>query len=149
VREQDVVVIGRRDQADERYFGDQVLGNSAVHDIPADVLAHDGPQATAAAALTRIARPDLAGFWVHLDVDLLNPVVMPAVDSPEAGGPDFEELAVLLAPLIGHPLALGLNVTIYDPSLDPGLSAGRQLVTALERALRPRLATIVAESPLR
>jgi arginase len=149
VREQDVVVIGRRDQTDERYFGDQVLGNSAVHDIPADLLAHNGPQATAAAALSRIARPDLAGFWVHLDVDLLNPLVMPAVDSPETGGPDFEALAELLAPLVRHPLALGMNVTIYDPTLDQDFAAGRKLVTLLEGALRPRPATIAAESPLR
>jgi arginase len=138
VRERDVVVIGRRDQADERFFGDQVLGNSAVHDIPADVLTQDGPEATAAAALSRIARPDLAGFWVHLDVDLLNPDVMPAVDSPEVGGPDFEALAELLAPLVRHPLALGMNVTIYDPTLDQDLAAGRKLVTLLEGALRPR-----------
>jgi arginase len=149
VREPDVVVIGRRDQADERFFGDQVIGASAVHDIPADVLAQDGPQATAAAALSRIARPDLAGFWVHLDVDLVNPAEMPAVDSPEAGGPGFATLVALLAPLVAHPRALGMDVTIYDPSLDPDLIAGRQLVTALELALRPRPATIVRENPLR
>jgi len=142
VRETDVVVIGRRDQADERYFGDHVLQHSAIQDIPADTLVHDGPVATAATALARIARPDLGGFWVHLDVDVLNPAEMPAVDSPEPGGPGFESLVALVAPLVTHPRALGMDVTIYDPSLDPARSAGRRLVAALERALRsdPRAA---------
>ena len=140
VREADVVVIGRRDQADERYFGDHILTHSAVHDIPADALADAGPQATADAALARIARPDLGGFWVHLDVDVVDPAEMPAVDSPEPGGPGFETLVALVAPLVDHPRALGMDVTIYDPSLDPDRSAGRRLVGALKRALRSRSA---------
>jgi arginase len=138
VREEDVVVIGRRDQADERYFGDQILKHSAVHDIPADALAHVGPQATADAALARIARPDLGGFWVHLDVDVVDPAEMPAVDSPEPGGPAFETLVALVTPLVTHPRVLGMDVTIYDPSLDADRTAGRKLVMALERALVAR-----------
>jgi arginase family enzyme len=28
--------------------------------------------------LDRVARPDLGGFWIHVDCDVLNPDVMPA-----------------------------------------------------------------------
>jgi arginase len=72
---------------------------------------------------------------VHLDVDVLDPTLMPAVDSPIAGGLDFDQVAELLAPLVRHPAALGLQVTICDPSIDPdGTGAGR-IVDVLERSL--------------
>lgn len=41
------------------------------------------PAAAAHAVLTHLGQDDLDGFWVHLDVDILDASVMPAVDSPE------------------------------------------------------------------
>ncbi|MCH6557780.1 MAG: arginase family protein [Nitrospirae bacterium] len=35
----------------------------------------------------RVSRPQLDGFWVHLDLDILDAGVMPAVDSPENPAP--------------------------------------------------------------
>jgi arginase len=72
------------------------------------------------------------GFWIHLDADVLNPRDMPAVDSPEPGGSTANEIVGLLAPLVHHPRALGLEVTIYDPALDPDRSCGARLVTLLD-----------------
>jgi len=57
------------------------------------------------------------------------PTVMAAVDFPEPGGPTFKELADLLTPLVLHPQALGLELTIYDPGLDPGRSCATRLVS--------------------
>src|SRR4029077_3435771 len=75
------------------------------------------------------------GFWIHLDADVINPTEMPAVDSPEPGGPTIEEVVELLAPLVRHPRALGLELTIYDPGLDPDRSCAARLVTFLENLL--------------
>jgi arginase len=136
VREEDVAVIGRRDHAEERFYGEQILRNSAILDLPAEELTRLGADRTAGVVLERVTRPGLAGFWIHLDVDVLDPMVMPAVDSPEPGGPGFAELAALLAPLVRHPKALGLDLTIYDPSLDPDLVAGQGLVHMLADTLR-------------
>lgn len=58
-----------------------------------------------------------AGYWLQLDVDLLDPSVMPAVDSPDPGGLDVETLTALLAELA--PAAIGASVTVFDPELDP------------------------------
>lgn len=41
-------------------------------------------------------------------------------------------LGELLAPLVHHPRALGLELTIYDPALDPDRSCALRLVTLLE-----------------
>jgi arginase len=58
-----------------------------------------------------------------------------AVDSPDPGGLSLEELAELLSPLARHPKAIGLQVTIYDPGLDPTSECGERIVNVLERAL--------------
>jgi arginase len=65
---------------------------------------------------------------------------MPAVDSPEPGGPDLNQLADLLAPLVRHPRALGMELTIYDPMLDPDEACGRRLVGLLDALLGARAA---------
>lgn len=51
---------------------------------------------------------DLDGYWIHLDVDILDPTVMPAVDSPDPGGLNPAELTGLLAALA--PGAVGAQV---------------------------------------
>ncbi|MFB7263762.1 arginase family protein, partial [Streptomyces nojiriensis] len=86
-----------------------------------------GAGPVARAALDGLHPPDTAGFWVHLDADVLDPGVMPAVDSPDPGGLFPDELAELLAVLVGSPRCAGLNVTIYDPDLDPDGRAGALL----------------------
>ena len=48
----------------------------------------------------------------------------------------FEEAIALLAPLARHPKALGFELTIYDPSLDPTRESARTLVGLLARAFR-------------
>jgi arginase len=35
------------------------------------------------------------GFWIHVDADVLDPTVIPAVDSPEPGGLELDEMADL------------------------------------------------------
>src|SRR6201999_2371813 len=62
---------------------------------------------------------DCAGYWVHVDVDVLDPAVMPAVDAPSPGGIAFPELELLLAGLGESPHCLGVEITVFDPDYDP------------------------------
>ncbi len=130
----DVVLIGRRDQADP-WYGHDALRASAILDLPHAAVRERGTAGSSRVALDRLARADLAGFWIHFDADVLDPDVMPAVDSPESGGLGLEEFAELLTPLVRHPRALGLELTIYDPALDPDRTSAARLVTLLERVL--------------
>ncbi len=139
VRAEDVVLIGRRD-ASEPSYGHAALGASGILDIPDSVFSPSGGAATAAAALARLGRAEVAGFWIHVDADVLDPLVMPAVDSPEPGGPGIDELVALVAPLVDHPRALGMEVTIYDPRLDPDRSSAVRLVELLDKLLGSRSA---------
>jgi len=59
------------------------------------------------------------GFWIHVDLDVLSPEWMPAVDSPDPGGMTPTELTHLLKGAIRSRKCAGVELTIYDPELDP------------------------------
>jgi arginase len=129
-----IALVGRRD-ARQPWYGHGALAASAILDLPdAELLAHDVGELVAA-LLRRVTADGLEGFWIQLDADVLNPAVMSAVDSPEPGGLMPSELVQLLAPLVCHPLALGLSLTTYDPAFDADRSGARQLVRLLEALL--------------
>jgi hypothetical protein len=69
---------------------------------PGEALDPVAIPATANAVLDRVARADLAGFWIHVDCDVLNPDVMPATGALEPGGPTGEELGTFLITLASH-----------------------------------------------
>ena len=131
-----VALLGRRDAAEPSY-GHAALAASPILDLPDADLVRRGFADAAAASLERVASGAVGGFWIHLDADVLNPTEMPAVDSPEPGGPTLAEIVGLLGPLVEHPKALGLELTIYDPGLDADRSCAARLVTLLETLLSP------------
>ncbi|MFG2988766.1 arginase family protein [Streptomyces sp. NPDC048257] len=123
LRDEDVRLIGLRD-------GDPDLAELHTAGIPVATVGEirrRGAGPVARAALDGLHPPHTAGFWVHLDADVLDPGVMPAVDSPDPGGLVPDELAELLAVLVRSPRCAGINVTIYDPDLDPDGRAGALL----------------------
>ncbi|MEV6287521.1 arginase family protein [Kribbella sp. NPDC051770] len=77
----------------------------------------------------------LDGFWVHLDVDILDASVMPAVDSPDPGGIGYDELVALLKPLLQADGCVGIDIGIFDPDLDPDGKYAVELTDALVAAL--------------
>jgi arginase len=138
VHGKNVVLIGRRDAA-EPWYGHAALAASPILDIPGAALSDRGAAEVAAAALKRLTSTVSSeappGFWIHLDADVINPTVMAAVDSPEPGGPTIQEVVDLLTPLVCHRRALGLELTIYDPGLDPDRSCAARLVSLLEKVV--------------
>ncbi len=133
VRDRDVVVFGIREDdeaADE-------LAEIGVLTLPASHIRVAGPAATAVEALTRLEAPGMEGFWVHLDVDVLDPSVLSAVDSPDPGGLLPDELTTLVSSLVASPSCVGLEVTVFDPDLDPDGSQAALLADILVGALLP------------
>ena len=72
---------------------------------------------------------------IAIDADVLDPRVMFAVDSPEPGGPSYDQVAAVVSRLASHPHALGLQLTIYDPELGPEHACARRLVDMLVASL--------------
>ncbi len=97
----------------------------------------DGPAEVGAEAATALAA-DPGRFWLHLDLDALSTTAMPAVDYLLPGGLDWEQMATLLRPLAASPALLGMDVTIYNPSLDPKRELARPIVELLAGVLDAR-----------
>jgi arginase len=83
----------------------------------------------------RLESIELSGFWVHMDADVLDPSMMPAVDSPDPNGLAIDEVRSLLRTLLASPRCAGFQLTIYDPDLDPDASCARLLADLVEHAL--------------
>jgi arginase len=135
VAEADVVAMGHRNLGP---IADEVLATPMTLFDVAE-LRRLGPAEAAGRALATLAGRGVQGFWVHVDADVLDPEVMPAVDSPEPGGLTSQELAALLQALTGSELATGMQLTIFDPDLDPDGHLAAELTDTVVVGLAPRV----------
>jgi len=119
VRDDDIVAFGFRDEEQAATEGSQNIRDTPIRPCSLKQVYSRGVAQAALEALARLVRDDLAGFWIHLDADVLNDAVMPAVDYRMPGGLSFSELAEVLGAAIGSGRAVGLTATIFNPGLDP------------------------------
>lgn len=101
--------LGHRDDDEHAEEARGVLG--------AVVSAREARQIAPATLAARLRAVAGTGYWLQLDVDILDPSVMPAVDSPDPGGLGADELSGLLRELAPH--SIGVSITVFDPDLDP------------------------------
>jgi arginase len=111
VRDENVVAVGIRDGN----FADATIRRAETAD---EILEHFGDRE----------------FFIHFDVDALDPSYMPYVDSPEPGGLDPSTITQILKPLVQHPNAIGMELTIYDPRNDHDSRGAALLAQILENA---------------
>lgn len=136
VRDEDVVAIGRRDHADTEEYGSQRIEDSGIHVIDLPAMRAMGVGLATARALEQLSRTELSGFWIHLDADVLDDAIMPAVDYRMPGGLSWDELVMILRASVGSGRAVGINLTIFNPTLDADGSIARALTAALVAGLR-------------
>lgn len=131
VSPEDVIAVGYRaaDGLEERTVDEHVAR------IEAAELRKRGAAAVGADLADRLG--EIGRYWVHLDVDVLDVAVMPAVTYPQGGGVDWEELGRLLQPALTRPGLVGFSVADLVPPLDPGGTQARRLAELLIEALAP------------
>jgi arginase len=134
VRDADVVVLGFRD-AEEAASYDSQLPPPDMRTIDLVQVRRSGIEAAAREAIDRLSRNELNGFWIHLDADVLDDAIMPAVDYRLPGGLSFGELDTILQTALGSPRAVGLEVTVFNPHLDDDGRIARALVETLVGSL--------------
>ena len=135
VRDEDVVAFGRRDAEEAEAAGSQRIEDTAVAVIDLATVRDLGIDRAVGDALQRVVRPELDGFWIHVDCDVLDDAVMPAVDYRLPCGLSWDELESVLAAAIATDRAVGLELTIFNPALDTDGVIIRTLVARLGRAL--------------
>jgi arginase len=138
VRDPDIVVFGYRDAEQAASYGSQDVRDTNMHvfDLPS-VRKFDTIAAAASQAVDILANNELLdGFWIHLDVDVLDDSIMPAVDYRLGGGGlSFSELSELLRILVGSDRAVGMDITIFNPLLDFDGLITRRFVSSLIQGL--------------
>lgn len=130
VQEEDVHVVGVREN--DEYLAD--LTTTAITLTTSQTMAARGIGSLIDQVLTTVTR-HTEGFWIHLDLDVVDGVEMFAADCPEPDGPSFARLAALLKGLFRSPQCVGIDVTIYDPDLDPSGVCAERIVQCLRQAL--------------
>lgn len=116
VNEQNVYCVGNREY-DETYVN--TIEESDINYFGLDKLRETGVVKCCLSFLEMIAGNHLDGFWIHLDVDVLDDEIMPAVDSRATGGLSYQELREILGVLLASKKVIGMEITILDPDLDP------------------------------
>jgi len=134
IEEQNVFCCGNRDISIDWYVNAILQSNISYYDLY--VLRKKGIKNVVSEFLQMVASKKLDGFWIHFDVDVLNDEIMPCVDSRQEDGMSYEELKQTLQPLIASPLCIGIEVTIFDPTLDKDGKYGKQLANELASVLR-------------
>ncbi len=134
VRDEDVALLGYRDAEQARDNGSQPVPPTLFAQDLA-TLRRKGAAEAARAAIEHLCRPELDGFWIHLDVDVLDDAIMPAVGYRMPDGLGWDELEIILKAAMRSGHARGINITIFEPPLDKGGRIARELVNTLVHGL--------------
>ena len=135
VKDEDVVVFGYRDAEQASSYGSQDVLDTNMHVFDLSRVKDLKVTAAAPLAVRQLLKNDLDGFWIHLDADVLDDSIMPAVDYHLDGGLSFSELSDLLKILITSRHAVGMSITIFNPSMDSDGSIARKFVSSIVTGL--------------
>jgi arginase len=113
----------------------QNVHETNVHVFDLEQVRKSGISRAASLAIEKLMKDDLVGFWIHLDVDVLDEGIMPAVDYHLEGGLCFSDLSELLKIMLGSGHAVGMDITILNPDLDVDGSITRRFVSSVVSGL--------------
>ena len=136
VKEQDIVVFGYRDSSQSTQYGCQdIKKTTMINALELVDVKKLGLKNTASLGIQTLLKNELSGFWIHLDADVLDDSIMPAVDYRLPDGITFPELSNLLKLLLLSKKAVGISVTIFNPTLDKDGSITRNFVSSIVEGL--------------
>jgi arginase len=138
VADEDVVAFGFRDEIEAQSYGSQPLPRALKSFSLSEVRRLSAETAAWAAVDHVSARGDRA-FWIHFDADVLSDEIMPAVDYRLPDGLNWAEIETVLGAALGSSRAVGMEITIFNPTLDPDGEIARAFVEMLARVFRQRV----------
>jgi arginase len=140
LRSDSIAMLGMRDDEWRRTLNVASLAGRGVLLRPVDEVAAD-PAGSGSAAATHVQAAS-AGWWLHLDVDVLAQRELAAQrvpgDEDSDGGLTRAELTAVLRAALAAGGCRGWSISIYDPEQDPGGNDARRIVE-LVREIAPLL----------
>jgi arginase len=131
LRHDQVVVLGPRDDAWRKRFNVGTLADCGVWVAPLAEVA-DNPAGAGHRAIEQLSGV-VDRWWLHIDLDVLDPVVFPPQGLPdfpdEPGGLTWDQLTDLVMALFTTQAScIGGSIAIYDPEQDPDRTGAAQIV---------------------
>ena len=138
LRPEQLAVLGPRDDAWRQRFNVGTLADSGVWVAPLAEVADD-PAGVGRAAIRELA-DHVDRWWLHIDLDVLDPVEFGAQGLPdvedEPGGLTWDQLTDVVVSLFGSPAhCVGASMAIYDPDQDHDRTDADKIVGFVRNAL--------------
>jgi arginase len=128
-----VWLVGPRDLEEALTYGHPNPGDiPGLSFIDANTIRAEG--ASSIGASVTDAASAGGGYWVHVDVDVLDRTAFPATDYLMDGGLEMTHLIEVLRPLLASDALAGVSIGCYNPDKDPGQAHGTALADALRVA---------------
>lgn len=132
----DVILLGHRpSELHPDVAQENARLDPAIRALTAPEVREQGPAAVGQQAAAQFAgRP----AWLHLDLDVLDADVLPAVSYPQPLGLGWDELTALARPFAAAQNLVGVSVADFNPDRDPDGTHAAHVVAALESLLVTR-----------
>ncbi|WP_206313762.1 arginase family protein [Streptomyces coryli] len=133
-----LAMLGQRDDEWRRRFNVGSVSDLGVWSRPLNLM-RDDPGEAARAAATHL-QANTNRWWLHIDLDVLDPEVFGAQGLPdypdEPDGLDFGQLTAVTTEAVGTGGCAGLSVAIYDPEQDPDSADAEATVNLVRETIR-------------
>jgi arginase len=133
VRPSQVCMLGPRDKKVLQKTNTRSLDDGRIKFYDDGALRKGNVEALVRKAVQHLAPSRL---WLHVDLDVLSTRSLPAVDYRQAGGLSWGQLEKLTGAILSSGRVAGMNVTIYNPDMDPDGRSARRIVKYLQTAMR-------------
>jgi len=129
-----VCILGPRDREILQRAGIRSLDDGSTPFYNANAVRRGGLGTLARKAVRRVASK-AGALWLHVDLDVLSTRSLSAVDYPQPGGLTWGQLESLTTVALASGRAVGMDVAIYNPDLDPERRGARRIVRYLQTAM--------------
>ena len=130
----EVVLLGPRDADELRSEGIESVGHRVI--VLDDTRLRDaGVRVTIQRWMDQLQHQP-GRFWFHLDWDVLSSDDMPAVSYPQPGGLVWDEVEEISRAAFHDDHLIGIDLTIYNPDIDPDRTHARRIVNFLANVTR-------------
>jgi arginase len=129
-----VVVLGHRSATDSDSAEELEMADPKIELIDAPAVSADPGHIGAQAAATLEKGSD--AVWLHVDLDVLSTDSLAAVSYRQPGGLSWDQLGILLRPMVGSRKLAGMSVADLNPDLDDGGTGARRVAGLLAQLLK-------------